>query len=124
MLRCPGPLRNASCSGLLNAPRLHHVGLAVRYRRLGIVGNARHGRFPLGVPCAHRRQALGVALALVGALAQFFDLAPLIRASWGIEPNSPEHIRGYANAMVEMFLEGASVRLDEDGDPTVGDPDA
>jgi len=62
--------------------------------------------------------------ALIGALAQFFDLAPLIRASWGIEPNSPEHIRGYANAMVEMFLEGASVRLDEDGDPTVGDPDA
>ena len=62
--------------------------------------------------------------ALIGALAQFFDLAPLIRAAWGIEPTSPEHIRGYANAMVEMFLEGASVRLDEDGDPTSGDPDA
>jgi TetR/AcrR family transcriptional regulator len=62
--------------------------------------------------------------ALIGALAQFFDLAPLIRVAWGIEPNSPEHIRGYANAMVEMFLEGASVRLEQDGDPTEGDPDA
>jgi len=62
--------------------------------------------------------------ALIGALAQFFDLAPLVRAAWGIEPSSPEHVRGYANAMVEMFLEGASVRLDQEGDPTGGDPDA
>jgi AcrR family transcriptional regulator len=62
--------------------------------------------------------------ALIGALAQFFDLAPMIREVWGIEPNSPEHVRGYANAMIEMFLEGASVRLDEDGDPTEGEPEA
>lgn len=56
--------------------------------------------------------------ALLGGLAQFFDLAPLIREVWKIEPNSPENQRAYANAIIEMFLEGASIRIDEeDGDP-------
>jgi TetR/AcrR family transcriptional regulator len=62
--------------------------------------------------------------ALIGSLAQFFDLAPLIRQVWGIEPNEPENQRGYANAIIEMFLEGASVKLDSDGDFTVDDPSA
>jgi TetR/AcrR family transcriptional regulator len=57
--------------------------------------------------------------ALLGGLAQFFDLAPLIREVWKIEPNSPENQRAYANAIIEMFLEGASIRIDEeDADAT------
>jgi AcrR family transcriptional regulator len=57
-----------------------------------------------------------VVTALIGALAQFFDLAPLVREVWGIEPSSEENVRAYSNAVVEMFLEGASVRIDEDFD--------
>jgi AcrR family transcriptional regulator len=57
-----------------------------------------------------------VVTALLGALAQFFDLAPLVREVWGIEPTTQENVRAYANSVVEMFLEGASVRIDEDFD--------
>lgn len=60
--------------------------------------------------------------ALIGGLAQFFDLAPLIRAVWGIDPNVPDNQRGYANAIIEMFLEGASVRLDETEGAEPNDP--
>jgi AcrR family transcriptional regulator len=59
-----------------------------------------------------------VVTALLGALAQFFDLAPLLRAVWAIEPTTQENVRAYSNAVVEMFLEGASVRIDEDFDTT------
>jgi hypothetical protein len=59
-----------------------------------------------------------VVTALLGALAQFFDLAPLLRAVWNLEPTTQENVRAYSNAVVEMFLEGASVRIDEDFDLT------
>jgi len=35
---------------------------------------------------------------------QFFDLAPADPRSLGYRSHTPEHIRGYANARVEMFL--------------------
>ncbi len=58
-----------------------------------------------------------VISAFLGASEYFFDLAPLIREVYGIDPRSPENQKAYGDAMVEMFLEGATARgEDEDAD--------
>jgi len=118
----PEYARNIHNEGVAHTKRLdwlvdRHIG-PLYQRWAAYIESAKQAGLLKDIPVPY------MVTALIGALAQFFDLAPLIRAAWGIEPTSPEHIRGYANAMVEMFLEGASVRLDEDGDPTSGDPDA
>jgi TetR/AcrR family transcriptional regulator len=107
--------------GVVSTPRLDWLvekHIRPLYQRWATyIENAKQAALLKDIPVAY------MVTALIGALAQFFDLAPLIRATWGIEPNSPEHIRGYANAMVEMFLEGVSVGLEEEDDPAAADPD-
>jgi len=51
--------------------------------------------------------------SLLGAVNLFFDLSPLAREVYGIDPRSPEIAKAYANAMMEQFLEGVSVRADD-----------
>jgi AcrR family transcriptional regulator len=51
-----------------------------------------------------------ILLAFLGALQNFFDMAPLVRELFGIDARSPEVARDYANTLIEMFLEGAATR--------------
>jgi TetR/AcrR family transcriptional regulator len=52
--------------------------------------------------------------SLLGSLQHFFDVAPMVREIFDVEPRAPETAKAYANALMELFLEGASTRgLDE-----------
>ena len=51
-----------------------------------------------------------ILFAFLGALQNFFDMAPLVRELFGIDARSPETARDYANALIEIFLEGAATR--------------
>jgi len=49
-----------------------------------------------------------ILFAFLGALQNFFDMAPLVRELFGIDARAPEVARDYANALIEIFLEGAA----------------
>jgi AcrR family transcriptional regulator len=51
--------------------------------------------------------------ALAGACQHFFNLAPMVREVFGIDPHSSDTARAYANAIIEVFLEGAATRPPE-----------
>ncbi len=51
-----------------------------------------------------------ILFAFLGALEHFFDLAPLVKELFGLDARSPETARGYGNALIEIFLEGAATR--------------
>ena len=51
-----------------------------------------------------------ILVAFLGALQNFFDMAPLVRELFGIDTRTPETSRDYANALIEIFLEGAATR--------------
>jgi hypothetical protein len=51
-----------------------------------------------------------VLFAFLGALQHFFDVAPLVKELFGLNAHAPETARGYANALIEIFLEGAATR--------------
>lgn len=42
----------------------------------------------------------------LGALPHFFDGAPLIGLLWGFDPTAPEHVRDYADTLVEVLTSG------------------
>lgn len=65
-----------------------------------------------------------VMTALLGASQQFFDLAPLVREVYGIDARDPEHVRQFGDAVVQIFIEGASARDDDDPASLEDDPDA
>jgi AcrR family transcriptional regulator len=64
-----------------------------------------------------------VMTALLGASQQFFDLAPLVQEVYGIDSRDPEHVRDFGDAVVQIFLEGASARDDDDPDALEDDPE-
>jgi len=47
---------------------------------------------------------------LLGSCQHFFDVAPMVREVFGIEPRADDTAKAYANALMELFLEGASTR--------------
>ena len=51
-----------------------------------------------------------VLFAFLGALQHFFDVAPLVKELFGLNAHSQDTARGYANALIEIFLEGAATR--------------
>ena len=55
-----------------------------------------------------------VMTALLGASQQFFDLAPLVSEVYGIDARDPDNVRDFGDAVVQIFLEGASARDDDD----------
>ena len=55
-----------------------------------------------------------VMTALLGASQQFFDLAPLVKEVYGIDPRDPDTAKEFGDAVVQIFLEGASTRDDDD----------
>ena len=55
-----------------------------------------------------------VMSAFLGGAQYFFDLAPLMSKVYDIKPKDGANQMAYANAIVEMFLEGASARGDEE----------
>lgn len=46
--------------------------------------------------------------AFFGAAQQFFDLAPLVEALYGLEARDPKIAREYTNSLIEIFLTGAT----------------
>ena len=50
-----------------------------------------------------------ILLAFLGALQNFFDMAPLVRELFGIDARSPDVARDYANTLIEIFLEAGAV---------------
>lgn len=46
----------------------------------------------------------------LGALPHFFDGAPLIGLLWGIDPADPEHVRVYADTLLEVLTSGMLVQ--------------
>ena len=69
-----------------------------------------------------------ILFAFLGALQNFFDMAPLVRELFGIDARSSQTAHDYANALIEIFLEGAATRTSfEDtmvvaGEPVAGAP--
>lgn len=47
-----------------------------------------------------------LVFVFLGALPHFFDGAPLIGLLWGFDPASPEHVRDYADTLVEVLTSG------------------
>ncbi len=52
--------------------------------------------------------------ALLGACQHFFDVAPLVRELFGVDPRAADTAHAYGDAIVELFLEGAATRRAED----------
>lgn len=47
-----------------------------------------------------------ILFGFLGACQHFFDLAPLVREVFGVEPRDTDVARAYSNALIEIFLEG------------------
>jgi len=64
-----------------------------------------------------------ILFAFLGALQNFFDMAPLVRELFGIDARSNQTAHDYANALIEIFLEGAATRASfEDTMVVAGEP--
>lgn len=64
-----------------------------------------------------------ILMAFLGALQNFFDVAPLAKEVFGINARSRDTAREYANALIEIFLEGASTGSGIFGEGVVEAPD-
>jgi AcrR family transcriptional regulator len=64
-----------------------------------------------------------ILMAFLGALQNFFDVAPLAKEVFGVNARSRDTAREYANALIEIFLEGASTGAGIFGEGVVESPD-
>jgi len=62
-----------------------------------------------------------ILFGFLGACQHFFDLAPLVKEVFDVDARDEEVSRSYANAMIEIFLEGAASKssLEDLADATV-----